>query len=76
MAVLSIWFAIRQVMTCSRELIAMVGESAKEFHTAFMPICVNIKTRSASACRITKNALQNFWKKWAFLVLSSDCPPM
>ena len=28
-----IWFAIRQVMTCSRELIAMVGESAKEFHT-------------------------------------------
>ena len=42
-----IWFAIRQVMTCS--------------------ICVSIKTKSASACRITKNALQNFWKKWVFL---------
>ena len=28
-----IWFAIRQVMTCSRELIAMVGDYAKELHT-------------------------------------------
>lgn len=28
-----IWFAIRQVMTCSRKLISMVGESAAEFHT-------------------------------------------
>ena len=30
-----IWFAIRQVMTCSRELIAMVGDYAKELHTAY-----------------------------------------
>ena len=28
-----IWFAIRQVMTCSRDLITMVGECAKELHT-------------------------------------------
>ncbi len=28
-----IWFAIRQVMTCSKKLIAMVGEAAEEFHT-------------------------------------------
>ena len=30
---IDIWFAIRQVMTCSRELIAMVGENAKKYHT-------------------------------------------
>ncbi len=30
---INIWFAIRQVMTCSRELIAMVGENAKKYHT-------------------------------------------
>lgn len=30
---IDIWFAIRQVMTCSRKLIEMVGESAGEFHT-------------------------------------------
>ena len=30
---IDIWFAIRQVMTCSRELIAMVGEHAKKYHT-------------------------------------------
>lgn len=30
---IDIWFAIRQVMTCSRELIAMVGEQAKKYHT-------------------------------------------
>ena len=29
----SIWFAIRQVMTCSRELIAMVRDAAAELHT-------------------------------------------
>lgn len=28
-----IWFAIRQVMTCSRELIAMVRDAAAELHT-------------------------------------------
>lgn len=28
-----IWFAIRQVMTCSKKLIAMVGEAAEEFQT-------------------------------------------
>ena len=30
---IDIWFAIRQVMTCSRELISMVGENAKKYHT-------------------------------------------
>jgi 5-methylthioadenosine/S-adenosylhomocysteine deaminase len=30
---ISIWFAIRQVMTCSPELIRMVGEKAKEYQT-------------------------------------------
>ena len=30
---IDIWFAIRQVMTCSRELIRMVGEAATEFKT-------------------------------------------
>lgn len=30
---LDIWFAIRQVMTCSRELVAMVGEAARDLHT-------------------------------------------
>lgn len=30
---IDIWFAIRQVMTCSKDLIRMVGESAQEFHT-------------------------------------------
>lgn len=30
---IDIWFAIRQVMTCSRELISMVKEGAEEFHT-------------------------------------------
>ena len=28
-----IWLRIRQVMTCSRDLITMVGECAKELHT-------------------------------------------
>jgi 5-methylthioadenosine/S-adenosylhomocysteine deaminase len=28
-----IWFAIRQVMTCTKDLIAMVAEKAKELHT-------------------------------------------
>lgn len=30
---IDIWFAIRQVMTCSQELIAMVRDAAAEFHT-------------------------------------------
>ncbi|MBT9778029.1 amidohydrolase family protein [Clostridium sp. MCC353] len=30
---IDIWFAIRQVMTCSKELIRMVGEAAAEFKT-------------------------------------------
>ena len=30
---IDIWFAIRQVMTCSRKLISMVGENAKKYHT-------------------------------------------
>ena len=30
---ISIWFAIRQVMTCSKELIAMVRDAAAELHT-------------------------------------------
>lgn len=28
-----IWFAMRQVMTCSKELIRMIGEKAKEYNT-------------------------------------------
>lgn len=28
-----IWFAIRQVMTCSEKLVRLVGEKAKEYHT-------------------------------------------
>lgn len=30
---IDIWFAIRQVMTCSEKLVRMVGESARELHT-------------------------------------------
>lgn len=30
---IKIWFAIRQVMTCTEKLIAMVAEKAKELHT-------------------------------------------
>lgn len=30
---ISIWFAIRQVMTCTRELIGMVRDAAEELHT-------------------------------------------
>ena len=46
-----IWFAIRQVMTCSRELIAMVGESAKEFHTGI----------HAHLCEHNDNINNNFY---------------
>ena len=63
---IDIWFAIRQVMTCSRELISMVGENAKNITPAFTPICVSIRMRSASACRIIKSGRPSFWRKWAF----------
>ena len=61
-----IWFAIRQVMTCSRELIAMVGESAKEFHTGIHAHLCEHKDEVSFCLQNYKNALQNFWKKWVF----------
>ena len=33
---IDIWFAIRQVMTCSEKLIAMVRDAAEEFHTGMV----------------------------------------